>query len=370
MTDLKAINAAREAFFLAPLSEQHGWYTALEEMARQTRSARGQLIAFGGPADFPLNCITDLRDDHHFVEFEEIKGGDPRVNWRVQCVRPPLEIVSEHHYAEARQHGRFDIYNDFAARYDMRHGCQTVLIQGTNRFFGLATLRTEADGPTTEEDRAIFGSIAPAVQTAIRMQQALEHQGAALVAGALEAMDAAAIILDQRGRVLTMTPAAELLASAQTHIRVHAGALAAIKLRSDTELQKALARGLAARNGAHASLVWLEAARPDLGAQSCEIYALPLREWNFGEQPRLLIAFRRPTEWQTRHRASLQERFGLTVAEAEVAMQAAKGSSREEIAQSRRVTTETVSTQFKQIYRKADVSHSGALVALLRDILG
>lgn len=61
--------------------------------------------------------------------------------------------------------------------------------------------------------------------------------------------------------------------------------------------------------------------------------------------------------------------MGLTRAEAEIAILAAEGYSRDEIANVRGATLNTIGSQLKSIFTKADVSREAELVALVNRLL-
>ena len=227
----------------APLNDD-GWKNALGQLASATRSERGQLLAVGGPREIPFNCITNAPTERWTQDFAEIGGGSAEVSWRIKCVRDPLVVMSEADYAVARRGMECGIYDDFTSHYDMLHGCQTVLVNDKNCFFGLAALRTRADGKTSEADRAIFAAVAPSAQAAIRMQYALENQGAALMAGALEALGTAAFICDAAGQVGALTPAAEAAARTRSGLRLHRRRLSALRPDDDRPFQRALGNAL------------------------------------------------------------------------------------------------------------------------------
>lgn len=68
--------------------------------------------------------------------------------------------------------------------------------------------------------------------------------------------------------------------------------------------------------------------------------------------------------------AKLRERFGLTPAEASLAIEVAKGDALEDIADARQVAFETVRTQLRKIYCKTQTGRQAALSALVWRELG
>lgn len=360
--------ALADAFLSAPF-DAGGWDVALRRLATETRSARAELIAFGGPSTIPLDWVTDPVAGFT-EELASIEGGSPAVNWRIACAGAPLELAWEGHYEEARRRLRSDVYDEFAERHDMPHGCQAVLAQTPDVFYGLATLRSHSDRPTTEADREAFAGAAPHVLTAIRLQQALEQQGAALVAGAFEAMDAAAFVCGRNGQVQALTRAAEAKLRERPGLRLVRGRLIADRPAEDRALQSAL-RGVLDHTtpSLGGSQFWLQAGPTQFHGHRCEVLPLPRKDWALGFEPRAIVTLRAPGGIGETRREQLRSLLGLTQAEADIAILAADGSSREEIAKARGATVNTVSSQLKSIFMKADVTREAQLVAFLNRLL-
>ena len=113
----------------------------------------------------------------------------------------------------------------------------------------------------------------------------------------------------------------------------------------------------------------MRAGPTDIEGMRCEVLPLPRREWSMGFEPRALVHLRSPACIDQTRGAELQHMLGLTRAEADVALHAARGLSREEIALARGATVNTVNSQLKSIFMKADVTREAQLVAFLNRIL-
>lgn len=358
-------DALRDAFLGASFADD-GWEGALRMLAASTGAARAHLIGVGGSGVLPLNYILDPPPGFT-EEFLALNGGSPAVNWRVAVSGAPLQVHSERHYARARALLRSEAYDDFAERHDMVHGCQTVLQRGDGEFVGLATLRTRRDGKTGEADRAIFAQALPFALAAARMQQALEHQAALLLVGALEAMRAAAFVLDSRGRMIACTGAGEAELGDARYLSARGTTLRAADSDSNTQLQAAMAALL--DGSRDSSALWLVAEGIPRAPRRCELFALPRRDWSFGHEPRLVAVLRPAADLDVQHRQLLTGLFRLTSAEADVAMRAANGAGREEIAAARDTSQGTVAMQIKSIFQKLDVRREAELVALINRLL-
>lgn len=356
------------AFLSAPF-EPDGWDAALKQLASETKSARAQVVAFGGPRAIPLNWTTDS-DSDYIEEFVQIGGGSPEVNWRVASTLGTLELAWEHHYDDARQRLKSDVYDDFTERFDMVHGCQTVLFDTPKEFYGLATLRSRSDGRTTAADRTVFGSAARHVLTAVKLQQALEHQGAALVAGAIEVMGGAVFVCDGRGTVQALTVGAEATLREPALLRMVHNRLSCIHPDDDRAMQDALRRVLGNPRGTAGGVgLWLRSGAGGAVPVRCEVLPLPRRDWSMGFEPSAIVSILAPGDVNRSLSMELGRLLRLTAAESEVAHLVAAGMSREEIAQARGATVNTVSSQLKSIFMKTDVTREAQLVALLNRFL-
>jgi len=354
------------AFMAAPM-ETDGWDIALRKLATHTHSARAQLVAFGHDHAIPLNIVTDA-PPYWFEDFTGIDGGNPAINWRVACTGAALELAFEHDYDLARERLKSEIYDDFARRHDMVNGCQAVLSHDKSAFFGLATLRTAADGRTTEDQRASFAQAASFALTAVKMQLALEHQGARLITNAFDSMNIIVFLCDARGVVVARTDMAEaFLAKADCPLRCIGKRLTAIRPAEDHALQNGFAQVIGGSTG-ESPAIWF-AGEHLLEGHVCTLFPLPRREWSFGSEPRVLAVVRPAGRTIGNDSAFLQHVMGLTPAEADVARLMGDGHSREEVARMRGTSTATVNAQLKSLFRKSDVDRETELAVLVNRLL-
>lgn len=348
-------------FSRAPFDDD-GWDRALKALASHTGSARAQLLALAD-RHAAFNWITDSNPDD-LAEFSDIGGYRPEVNYRVAATRAPFELSWEVHYAAARAVSTHEAYLDYVRRHDAEFGVQMVLSQRPGVLFGLAALHGDNEGPTTEVQREVFRRIGPSVLEAIRLQDTIEHQGAALLSGSLESMSTAAILLDAVGKVCGMTSAAQALLGPGT-LQVRAGVLRARRPDIEQALQRRIGDALAGSAGGPAD-IWL---RNGDGLLLLDIRTLPRQDWSFGYAPRVIVTLRTPLTIDRRAAARLAEAMGLTLAEAEVVALLAQGHSRQVVARLRGVSVQTVVAQLRTIFQKCGVNREAELVAIARTVI-
>lgn len=347
--------------FLSAALDPGRWDGAIRAMAQATGSRHGQLIGFG-PGAMAFNWISDV-DTDIFTKSATIDQSAPDLNFRVAAdgLHNRPAVVHEAHYDIARQALRSDDYLDLCADYDIFDGCQTRLMLDNDMMIGLALLRAREDGRTTQEQRDLFAHIAGHARTAVRLQQAIEQQGFALLAGTFEAMDRACWLLDATGRVSGMTPRAEDLL-ATSRLRVSERWLASDRSDESRAILGAI-RAVVDAPARVADPVAL--ADPDGGIGiMLEFFPLPAKPWSLPFAPRAIVIARvgAPTD---RHVQQLMRIFRLTRAEADIAIHLAAGMSRADIAKRRGVSGETLKVQLRSIYDKTGCSRESQLVRMV-----
>lgn len=349
------------------------WDTALSEFATACGARTGQLVGFSEDTAVPFNWITDV-DPQCVPDFIKVKGGDPVMNPRVRAGRasPVLKVLADCDYVIGDEMLRPTPYTDYCRQYDLPYVCQTNLFKGDQLLIVLAVLRTARQGHITQADRDVFSAIAPHARSAVMTQIALEGRGAELLAGAFEALSFAAFICDREDKVRAMTPTAEQLIGQRQGIQLKQGRLSCMETADEKILANAIR--LAA---CHADAV----GRPRLQTvvirqKSAEtrlplildVMALPPKRHEFTFAARTAIVVRGGRQEAANSTFLLQATFGLTVAEAEVALLLAEGASIETIALRRSVADSTIRYQLKSIYSKLGVGRQIELAALLRDL--
>ncbi|MFS0738791.1 helix-turn-helix transcriptional regulator [Sphingomonas sp. 1P06PA] len=358
--------AVGDAFAAAALDDAL-WMPALQALADATGSNRAQLVGIGGSANIPFNWVTGF-PEKALREFVEIDGGSPAVNPRVAASQRAavMEVVHEDDYDRVMPDIHGDIYADFARDNDIPFGCQSALQVDRHGLIGLAVLRTASDGRTTPEQRRMFAGIAGHARAAVRIQSALEHRGAALVAGAFETLDAAVFVLDGLGRVAAYTPAAQRLLSCG-RLRIADDRLAAAPRADGVALDHAVRRMLDTGDQPMTSL--LLRGGPDDEMLVVDVSRLPRQPWSLGYRPSLLLVLRGSGRLHAARFDLLRDAHGLSRAEADIVLRLAAGDDRESIAAARGVSVQTVRTQLKTIFAKIGVRREVDLVIRLAPLL-
>jgi DNA-binding CsgD family transcriptional regulator len=334
------------------------WLSALSVLARVTCSQAGQMIGVGSENSVPFNLVTEF-GKNYASDFVEMGGCDPSINpfIRVGMSAPPLQAVSSADFMTRHDHLHNLFLVEHARRYDSAYVCLMNLIKIPDLVIGLSVVQSSKQGPLNAQNKAVFSSIAPHVRAAVRTQIAMEHQGAALMAGTLEALSLTAFICDRQGMVRAMTPSAELLASAGSLLKIKNGLLHSVRPLETRVLTNAImhATGGLTKVGMPVSstiLIRDQLAQPLV----LEVLVLPRRDFTFGFEPRALVIVRGSQPNANGVQLLLCTAYGLTTAEVDVAVRLVEGQSPGMIAAERNASIGTVRVQIRSIYEKLGVN--------------
>lgn len=358
-----------ENFSAAALGSQ-SWITALEGLASATGSRAGELIGLGAGNAVPFNWLTDHGQDWA-DDFIAADGGNPEVNPYVRhgAALSELQVASSAEFVTPEERSASPFLMEFLAPYDVPYICLSPLVKEPGLLVGLAVARSHSQGEITAAQRAIFSSLAPHVRSSVKTQMSLEHQGADLVAGTLEALSFAAFVCDRSGLVRSMTPLAEQLVSDGGILKLRSGVLTGPSRKESRHLRDLIdhaALGLAVPGTPLTRTMVINA-----GATAplvVDVVPLPRHDYAFSFRPRVLVIVRARQSDPDHVCSLLQLAHGLTPAEANVAVRLAEGESPEQIASARRASIATVRVQIRSVYQKLGVHRAGELTARLKSV--
>lgn len=340
------------------------WYDALNALAEVTGSRSSQLVGVGSSNAVPFNVVTGVPSEWE-RDFAASGGGDPQRNPIIGAAlaTPELNVVTTAQFlpAEVRRRNEFMQWQE--RHYELRTACLTPLIKDADMHVGIAVLRTNKQGEIGARQRAVFASIAPHIRAAVRAQIAMEHQGAPLIAGAMEALSQAVFVCDARGTVKAMSPAAEALVLGGD-LRLKNGVLGSSVAVESRALREAIAvavRGVL-RPGAPAASSVLVTRGMDVPLM-VEVVPLPRRDFSFGFEPRALVVARGTKPAPARIKELLRMTYELTATEAEIVSALVGGEAPKTLAYKRGVAVGTVRSQIRSIYAKVGVTRLSELIA-------
>lgn len=286
------------------------------------------------------------------------------VDYRARRERPlPLNTVFLDHRAVAEEERRkSEIYNELFVPWRMAYYAGIRFPLGADEEWFCFVARSEDKGGIEGADVANFKRVA---RSAISAATMAVHMDAVHTRGVLKGLVAgrvAAALLDQNGRVSVVTPAAEALFDPSFGIRDRF--LWASSLEDRQKLE-----GLAwrARNRREPLPLRTFTIRAHGPGRPIEVDVSRVEGAGLDELPgaRLLLVFRDPQSGDAGLARRLCDTYGLTPAEADVAVLFGEGLSILQIATRRNVTELTIRQQMKSIYRKVGVHRQVDLLSLL-----
>lgn len=262
---------------------------------------------------------------------------------------------------------RSEFYNDFGRRLGLRYVVGTVLPLGAAGVMPIGLHRPAGSGPFERAQAELLEQLLPHMRRAMQLRHRLAS-GAPSVSPSFAALDALAVgvlVVDAELRVVVANAAAEALAGRGGPIRLQRGIAGAVvsALRSgDTAALAAQVRAVALRGDAGGAV----ALRDADGAVAVAALVSPLprrlsasgadRSGRVAGQALVLLRALKPSATGA-EAGLLRQLFGLTRAEAEVALALAGGATKEAVAAGRGARLSTVQTQVRAILAKTGAAN-------------
>jgi len=220
------------------------------------------------------------------------------------------------------------------------------------------------------DERALIERIAPHLNRAIRLYARLSRTTSErdLYSGAVDQLAVATIILDEKGRMLNTNAVARAMLTEADGLSLRDNRLHIDGRDINRELQEALTTIIDAHQRDESSVVRAlrvprSSGRSDLGLV---IRPIPGSEWNEGQSsPCAVVFISDPDLRESASQATLSELFGLTPAEANLAILLSRGLSLAEASETQNISQHTARAQLKSIFSKTDVSRQAELVRLI-----
>jgi DNA-binding CsgD family transcriptional regulator len=354
-----------DAFHSAAI-DGYSWDLALQGLADATGSRSAQLTGIDSDTSVAFNIATNI-DPAVFPMFVETAAFNPRV--RVANEAPVLKVMADADFMTPDEMRRDPFYR-LLPTWDIPFICLTTLERREGTFIALAAIRSQRQGHITSEQREIFTVMAPHVRAAVRAHIALERNSAAVLTGAMDALSIPVFVCDRAGGVQALSSAAEALIRSGRGMQLKAGRLRASLPATDKALENAIyaaATGHLTPRRLALQTVIVRGAEQDTPLV-LDVFRLPSQQHEISFEPRALVVARGPRGADAQKGTVLEVAYGLTAAEAEVALHLAQGMTPELIAMSRDVVVGTVRTQIKTIMAKVGVSRQVELIVRLNHL--
>ena len=288
---------------------------------------------------------------------------------------PSGGILRCHEHLDEEFVAQSEFYQDFSLQHERRFLMSTHLIK-TEKVSSFAVLhRTRDQGEFTDRDALLLEQVAPHLRRAAQIQIKLEEAEAARKGAdaALDQLAFAVLTVDRDGRVLSSNRMGDEILAASDGLSLRGGCLAVTGgrgaerfcccIRGATEPPS----GKTARQGASVLVT-----RPS-GRSPYRVLIAPLADrastsFGTGRQRTAVVLISDPDQAILPPEKHLADLFGLTSAEAQVAIGLLGGKKLEEVAEQRMVSLGTIRSQLKSILRKTETDRQADLVRSLLNI--
>ena len=283
---------------------------------------------------------------------------------KMRQVMPVGQVVSVDAYVPAAQLIRTEFYHDILRPQRILHCGAACLARDAQRFVGFSIFRAAEAGPTEDQELRLLSVLAPHIKRATQINQRLGTVAAFEQAktSALDLSEHGIILLDTHARVLFANRAAESILALHDGLTITASTLRAATPADTRRLHVMIAETVRGSSGGT-----LRAARPSF-AEPFLLLVAPARagtQWPVDAAPAVVIFVTDPDRPPRPETRRLGELFGLTATEAKVAVTLAGGSGVPQTAAALKLSSNTVHTHMRRIFRKFGVNRQAELVRVL-----
>ena len=303
---------------------------------------------------------------------EYLEGGmalhDPTVQYIVS--HPGQKLIQDSAFISEREKDRH-FYYDWHGRFsDTRHRMAAMVSPAPRVQSGVTLHRTRQKGDFDSAQIERFQFLLPHLERAVCIGFRLGTLGTMQRASfdLLDGNSRGVIVLDRQGHVIFANCAASELASSQDGIMLSPEGLSLQRRTDDAKLQQLIGEALAiSDNGSGFSSGVMRARRPS-GKRPLSIFVSPLSQTTIlmtVARPAVCVVIADPDRQELLPADTLQKLFGLTPAEARLAVRLARGDALAEAAAELKITYATARTQLVVIFRKTGTRRQGELIKLL-----
>ena len=267
---------------------------------------------------------------------------------------------------------RSAFYNEVVQLAGSFYGIQTPLLRMSERHVHLILAREAGLDDYEEEDIAAMQTLVPHLVTALHVSRRLAatYLRAAGAGAALDCLNAGVILVDAAARILFASPAAEAILAGNDGLGTNKEGICTGDHGTTRILRRLIAScanitladggpggALDVRHGSTSLRVIVAPVRAD--ALQVDMRSLGM------SRPTAILIVTDPEHERRARTDELRRRFGLTPAEAAVALEIVRGDGREATASRLGIGTTTVRSHLSQIFEKTGVRRQAELVRVL-----
>jgi len=350
------------------ITETPPWQSWLGDLRRHLHADCAILLLRKPAADDLGVIVTDGLDESTRAPANpyatDFHAQDPFVNL------PPGKVVSLADYLPPAELRNSDFYAIGMAPWGIFHliGVDLVLSEGLYACLRLA--RPEHKPDFSAADKRQLGALVNHFQLALglyhRLDQLEAERGA--YATAVTGLSVATILLDDRGEVLHTNPVADALLAERDGIRLAGKRLALAREQDTQRLRQFITGAIAASRRQDASMAQAMSVTRPSGRPALGMVARPVTtgRWSAGQgRPCVALYISDPDRQTGAARDQLEHLFGLSRAEAGLALCLANGLSLDQSAERLHISRNTARAHLRSIFAKTGVSRQPMLVRLV-----
>lgn len=287
---------------------------------------------------------------------------DPFVGLPHDEVVVAAELIGEQRWLESV------CYREYLQPLDIRHVLGIDLAPSQEgEDCRLRATRSSTQLPFDDNDKALFQIVLPHLKQSMRLCSHMEQVNVErrLLAGAVERMQVGTVILDEKGRLLSVNGEAKAILDAKDGLALVGGSLKADHGNENVQLQSLINAILSGRARSVPSVVDAVSITRPSGRTKLTVLVreVPADEWSEAwNRPKVAIFLRDPEHPAPRSIDALRRLFELTHAEASLAMLLAGGMALDEASEQLNIRRNTARAHLRSIFSKMGVRRQTELV--------
>ncbi|MGH8807737.1 MAG: helix-turn-helix transcriptional regulator [Noviherbaspirillum sp.] len=283
---------------------------------------------------------------------------------------PPDQVVTVHEILGEAAWLESPLYKEFLAQYDVFHIMGADIRTPEGEECRLRICRPRDAKAFSEKDKAFLRRLLPHLKRAVILHSHLDRRESErkLYAGAVDSLMVGTVILDENGKILQTNQAADELLRERDGLRIANNALEAVYQRDNRELRRLIKKALSGYAKPDLSVVEAMSVMRPSGKNSLGVVvrSVPISDWSEGKnRPAAAVFVRDPEGKPQAPHEVVRQMFGLTPAEATLAIELANGLSLDEIAEALNIRRNTARAHLRSIFSKTGVTRQTELVRIL-----
>lgn len=343
------------------------WPDALHALAR-SMDAVGTILC--QPYDVGLTdaglrlpASHDLRDPLSLFVSEGWSQNDHRSDRTRPLAEAGRHVVLEHDITSDDDRTSLCVYPEYYYRYDLPSWA-VVTVEIDHSIWAAPFLRARSQGPFTPSDAKRLSTLVPHLTRVIRLARKFSVVSARTSVDVLNALGDGALVVDRRAKVVYLNSRAETIVSRGSGLCVKHGRLVANDSSTQSRLDQLIACATSGRVALERTLLQPVVVK-DSSARRLLIEALPGTSSNILGDGHAVLVATDSEDAPILNAAHLRALWGLSEAEARLAVVLGSGNSLAQAADSLHVTYETARSQLKAIFVKTNTHRQTELLRLL-----